>query len=237
MSAGVRVDGLGVRFQFDRQGRPITPIAARLRRRVSADWGLRGVSLRVDAGEAVAVIGHNGAGKTTLLRAIAGVLAPDEGTIEVRGQVGPLLSTGGGLMPQLTGRESSRLLGVLAGLSRQRAGTGLDEVAARSALGRAFERPVSTYSEGMRARLGFTVVERVDPQVLLLDEVHEALDLDFRAVIEARVQSIRRAGGVVLAAGHDHELLSRLCDRAIRLEGGALRADGAFEEVTAGHLV
>jgi ABC-type polysaccharide/polyol phosphate transport system ATPase subunit len=237
VSACIRVDRLGVRFQFDRQGRPITPVAARLRRRVSADWGLRGVSLRVDAGEAVAVIGHNGAGKTTLLRTIAGVLAPDEGTVEVRGKVGPLLSTGGGLIPQLTGRESSRLLGVLAGLSRRRAGTDLDEVATRSALGRAFERPVSTYSEGMRARLGFTVVERVDPQVLLLDEVHEALDLDFRDVIEARVRSILRAGGVVLAAGHDHELLARLCDRAIRLEGGALQADGPFEQVAAGHLV
>jgi ABC-type polysaccharide/polyol phosphate transport system ATPase subunit len=141
------------------------------------------------------------------------------------------------LIPQLTGRESSRLLGVLAGLSRREAGTGLDEVATRSALGRAFERPVSTYSEGMRARLGFTVVERVDPQVLLLDEVHEALDLDFRDVIEARVRSILRAGGLVLAAGHDHELLSRLCDRAILLEDGALRADGPFEQVAAGQLV
>jgi ABC-type polysaccharide/polyol phosphate transport system ATPase subunit len=204
---------------------------------VSADWGLRGVSLRVDAGEAVAVIGHNGAGKTTLLRTIAGVLAPDEGTVDVRGRVGPLLSTGGGLIPQLNGRESSRLLGVLAGLSRRQAGTGLDEVATRSALGRAYDRPVSTYSEGMRARLGFTVVERIDPQVLLLDEVHEALDLDFRNVIEARVRSILRAGGLVLAAGHDHELLARLCDRAIRLEDGALQSDGPFEQVAAGHLV
>jgi ABC-type polysaccharide/polyol phosphate transport system ATPase subunit len=237
VSAHIRVQRLGVRFQFDRQGRPITPVAARLRRRVSADWGLRGVSLRVDAGEAVAVIGQNGAGKTTLLRTIAGVLAPDEGTVEVRGRVGPLLSTGGGLIPRLTGRESSRLLGVLAGLSRRQAGTGLDEVATRSALGRAFDRPVSTYSEGMRARLGFTVIERVDPQVLLLDEVHEALDIDFRDLIEARVRSILRAGGVVLAAGHDHELLAHLCDRAIRLEDGALQADGPFEQVAAGHLV
>jgi ABC-type polysaccharide/polyol phosphate transport system ATPase subunit len=237
VSARIRLDGLGVRYQFDRQRRPVTPVAARLRRRVSVEWGLRGVSLRVDAGEAIALIGHNGAGKTTLLRAMAGVLAPEEGTVEVHGTVGPLLSTGGGLMPQLTGRESARLLGVLAGLSRRAAGTGLDEIAARSALGRAFARPVSTYSEGMRARLGFTVVERIDPQVLLLDEVHEALDLEFREAIEGRVESILRDGGAVVAAGHDHELLSRLCDRAILLDDGALRADGPFEEVAAGHLV
>jgi ABC-type polysaccharide/polyol phosphate transport system ATPase subunit len=73
--------------------------------------------------------------------------------------------------------------------------------------------------------------------VLLLDEVHEALDLEFREAIEGRVESILRDGGAVVAAGHDHELLSRLCDRAILLDDGALRADGPFEEVAAGHLV
>ena len=236
MTAGVRIEGLGVRFQFDRQGRPVTPGAARLRRRVTSDWGLRDVTLRVEAGEAVALIGHNGAGKTTLLRTIAGVLTPDEGKVEVRGRVGPLLSTGAGLAPQLTGRESSRLLGVLAGLPRDRAGAGLDKVAALSALGRAFDRPVSTYSDGMRARLGFTVVERADPMVLLLDEVHEAVDLEFRAVIEARGRGILAAGGVLVAAGHDHELLARLCGRAILLEQGRLEADGPFDRVAAGHL-
>lgn len=231
MSASVVADQLGVRFQFDRQRRPMTPAAARIRRHTTDGWGLHGVDLRVRAGEGVALMGSNGAGKTTLLRTVAGVLAPDEGHLDVRGRVGPLLSVDAGLLPLLTGRESSRLLGVLAGLGRVESRLVLEEVKQRSALGDSFERPVSSYSQGMRARLGFATVEQIRPEILLLDEVHEALDHEFRETVEARVREILGAGGIVLAAGHDHGALAGLCQRAILLDRGRVVLDGPFADV------
>ena len=103
-------------------------------------------------------------------------------------------------------------------------------------MGEAFDRPVSTYSQGMLARLGFAVAECLQPQLLLLDEVHEALDHEFRALVEARAAQILAGGGIVVAAGHDHELLGRLCGRALWLEDGRVRDDGPFEDVVAAYV-
>lgn len=151
------------------------------------------------------------------MRTIAGVLAPDEGRVHVEGRIGSLLSVEAGLMPSLTGRENALLLGVLAGLPRASVRHALEAIEDRAGLTEAFERPVSTYSQGMRARLGFAVVELTDPDVLLLDEVHEAIDEGFRMQLEARAHTIRQRGGIVLAAGHDREMLRRLCDSELLL--------------------
>jgi ABC-2 type transport system ATP-binding protein len=109
-------------------------------------------------------------------------------------------------------------------------------VKARSGLEEAFERPVLTYSQGMRARLGFAVAEEVDPQILLLDEVHEALDHEFRNFLQERAQAIVEAGGIVIAAGHDHPMLARLCSRAIWMDEGSIREHGPFDEVQPRYL-
>jgi lipopolysaccharide transport system ATP-binding protein len=218
MSARIVVSDLGVRFNIDRQHRPATPTLARIRRRCTTIWGLRGLSFTIEAGAGVGLVGPNGAGKTTLLRVLAGVFAPDTGRVVVEGRVGSLLSVDSGLMGGLTGRENAMLLGVLAGLPRERVRRALPEIARRSDLEGALDRPVSTYSQGMRARLGFAVIEQADPTLLLLDEVHEALDESFRRELATRCEQIRGAGGIVVAAGHDHGELARLCDRALVLE-------------------
>ena len=147
-----------------------------------------------------------------------------------------LLSVDAGLMPTLTGRENCVLLGVLAGLSRREARRSLAEVQERTALGNEFDNPVSSYSQGMRARLGFAVADQVSPDILLLDEVHEAIDHDSRAAVEARAQAILRGGGIVIAAGHDHTLLERLCGRAFLLRGGSVAQDGDFGAVRRAYL-
>ena len=236
MTAGVRAARLGVRFQFDRNRRVVTPNLARLRRRGTESGGLRGVTFDAGPGDAIGLLGRSGAGKSTLLRVLAGVLAPDEGTVTVSGRIASLLSVGAGLMAPLTGRENASLLGVLAGLSRAAATARLDEVRERSGLGHAFELPVSSYSQGMRARLGFAASDLPWTEVLLLDEVHEALDHEYREVVETRAQGLLSAGGIVVAAGHDHPLLDRICTRALWMDGGAIVADGRFAELQEQYL-
>jgi homopolymeric O-antigen transport system ATP-binding protein len=231
MSAAVYTERLGVHFFFDRQHRVVTPTLAKLRRRGSEAWGIRDVSLSIGPGEGVAVIGSNGAGKSTLLRALAGVLPADSGRVDLQGRLAALLSIDAGLMPTLTGSENCLLLGVLAGLSRSEARRSLAEIHERTALGDEFDHPVSSYSQGMRAKLGFAVADQVDPDILLLDEVHEAIDHDSREIVEARAHEILRGGGIVLAAGHDHVLLERLCGRALLMHGGVVAADGDFRQV------
>lgn len=222
---------VGVRFMFDRHRRVVTPTLARFKRGVTEVWGLRDVSVTGRAGEGIALIGPSGSGKTTLLRLLAGVLVPDEGALDVRGLVGSLLSVKAGLMPALTGRENGRLLGTLGGLTRAEVSATIELVKEESRLDVAFERPVSAYSQGMRARLGFAAAQQLQPQILLLDEVHEALDHEFRNEVERRSQAILDAGGIVVAAGHDHPMLERICTRALLLRGGRIEADGDFTSV------
>jgi ABC-type polysaccharide/polyol phosphate transport system ATPase subunit len=232
----VHLDGVGVRFYFDRHRKVVTPVGARLRRHGSTKWGVRGVSFESAGGEGIALIGPSGSGKTTTLRLLARVYWPDEGRIVVRGRVASLLSVEAGLLHLLTGRENAMLLGVLGGMSRRASRRALDSVRDRSQLGDAFDQPVSTYSQGMRARLGFAVAEETDPQVLLLDEVHEALDHQFRDIVEQRARALVDAGGVVVASGHDHGMLARLCTRAIWMQDGKIRESGPFDEVQPRYL-
>jgi ABC-type polysaccharide/polyol phosphate transport system ATPase subunit len=229
-------EDLGVEFFFNRYLRVVTPGQARLRGSGFTTWGLRDVSFSIERGVGTALIGPSGSGKTTLLRVLAGVYAPDRGRIEVGGRVASLLSVSAGLLSLLTGRENALLLGVLGGLSRRSAARALESVKARSGLGDAFERPVLTYSQGMRARLGFAVAEEADPQILVLDEVHEALDHEFRHFLQERAHALLEAGGIVVAAGHDHPMLATLCTDALWLENGSIRQHGPFKEIQPRYL-
>ena len=224
----------GVRFLFDRHRRVVTPMGARLRRGVAETWGLRGVSIGARPGEGIALLGSSGSGKTTLLRLLAGIYLPDEGSVAVDGQIASLLSIDAGLLPPLTGRENATM--TLGGVRRNVAVGELDDVRKSSSLDVQFERPVSSYSQGMRARLSLGVSETFGASVLLLDEVHEALEHAFRAVLEEHTHALCDRGGIVVAAGHDHPMLARLCTRGIWLEGGRVRLDGAFDEVRETYL-
>lgn len=232
----IRLDDVGVRFEFDRLGRVVTPTLRHIRRVKAEAWGLRHLNLHVRPGEALAVVGRTGSGKTTMLRIIAGVMRPDEGVADIEGTIGSLLATGAGVGMLLTGRENTELLGVLAGLTLDETRARIDEVAEHSQLGEAFDRPVHTYSEGMRARLGFAVIQLTNPSILLLDEVFEALDHEFRAKVEDYGQGIRNRGGIVVAAGHDHTALERIAHRALLLEQGHIRSEGPFGEVISTYL-
>lgn len=235
-TASIQAEGLGVRFLFDRYQRAVTPALGRVRRAVDMTWGVHDLDFAIGAGEGVALIGPSGSGKTTVLRLISGVFSPDVGRLEVNGRVGSLLSTEAGLLGLLTGRENASLLGVLAGMSRSEAEAQLEQVKSATHLGDAFERPVLSYSEGMKARLGFAVAAHAGRDILVLDEVHEALDHEFRERVAERAEEVRAAGGIVVAAGHDHPLLATFCDRALWLRDGRVEADGDFDEVRRSYL-
>jgi ABC-type polysaccharide/polyol phosphate transport system ATPase subunit len=234
--SSIHAQALAVRFFIDRSKRLVTPGQARLRRGISTVYGLKDVTFAAEGGEAIALVGPSGSGKTTLLRALAGVYEPDDGELVVRGRVGSLLSIEAGLLWSLTGRENAQLLAVLAGVKRRRAGAAVEQIKERTALADAFERPVASFSQGMRARLGFAVAEYLEPNVLLLDEVHEALDHEFRRYIADRAREIVERGGIVVAAGHDHDMLGTFCTRALWLSGGRVQSDGPFEGVRREYL-
>lgn len=234
MAASIRAEGVTVRFSFDRQSRVMTPALARVRRQGLETYGLRGVSFAIGPGESVALLGPSGSGKTTLLRAISGVLEPDEGRLAVEGRLATLLATGAGLTSALTGRENALLLGVLGGLSRAESSAALEETKVRSGLDQSFELPVSSYSQGMRARLAFAVADETDPEILLLDEVHQALDHEFRVELERRADTLLGRGGIVVAAGHDHTMLASLCTRALLMREGRIVSDGALGDLVHG---
>jgi ABC-type polysaccharide/polyol phosphate transport system ATPase subunit len=229
--SSIQGENVGVRFLFDRQRNVVSPALARLHRRGTETWGLRDVTFSIQPGEGVALIGPSGSGKTTLLRTMAGVLQPDRGRLKIEGRLASLLSIEAGLLPVLTGRENAFLLAVLAGMSRSEARAALEDIRDRSGLDSHFDLPVSSFSQGMRARLGFAVADSVDPQILLLDEVHEALDHEFRDIVEGRAKEILATGGIIVAAGHDHPMLARLCPRAFLMSEGEIAADGELEEV------
>jgi ABC-2 type transport system ATP-binding protein len=234
--ATIRARALGIRFFFDRQQRVMTTLRAHLARSITETWGLREADFEIGPGEGVALIGPTGSGKTTLLRAIAGVLPADQGSIDVTGKVASLLSPDGGTIDTLTGRENAMLLAVLAGLSRREARGRMEAIRESSGLEDAFDRPASSYSAGMLARLSFTAAMQGNPSILTLDEVHEAFDHHFRGVLERTADELLARGGIVVAAGHDHEVLSRVCGRALLLDHGRVRADGPFDEVRRRYL-
>ena len=227
----VVAEDVGIHYLFDRQQRTVSPTLARLRRAGGENWALTGVSFEIRPGDAVALLGASGSGKSTLLRTLAGVLEPDAGRVSTRGRIGSLLSVHAGVMALLTGRENTLLLGVLAGMTPARARAEMDEVRRRSGLGEHYERLVASYSQGMRARLGLAVIERTEPTILLLDEIHEALDHEFRDHVERYAHDLLAAGGIVVATGHDHPMLERLCTRALLLEQGRMVDDGTFKAV------
>jgi lipopolysaccharide transport system ATP-binding protein len=237
MRAHIRCEQVGVRFQLDRARNVVTPAYAKLVRSGGETlWGLESATLEIRPGEAIALVGRSGSGKTTLLRVLAGVLPADRGSVEIRGRVGSLLAIDAGLLGRLTGVENALLLAVLAGMTRKEAAAAMPLIRELSGLGAAFDRPVSAWSQGMRARLGFAVADCMQPDILLLDEVHEALDHEFRAVIEERAHALKLAGGIVVAAGHDHGLLERVCERAVLMRDGRVVDDGPVERVATDYV-
>ncbi len=184
------------------------------------------VSLAVEPGETLAVIGENGAGKTTLLKIVARITPPDVGAVVVRGRLSALIEIGAGFHPELSGRENVFLHGSILGLSRRTLRASMDAIADFAGVRDAMDTPVKHFSTGMYARLGFAVAVHAKPRVLLVDEVLSVGDEAFRAKCYARIGELTSRGTAILFVSHDLDAVTRVADRALRLHAGRIVDEG-----------
>jgi ABC-type polysaccharide/polyol phosphate transport system ATPase subunit len=196
-------------------------------------WALRDVSLQVEPGEAVGLIGRNGSGKTTLLRLVAGIVKPSSGRVEAGGRVASLLELGAGFHPDFTGRDNVYLNGSIYGLKRAQIRALMDEIVSFAELERFIDVPVRTYSSGMYMRLGFAVAAHIDADVLLLDEVFAVGDEEFQRKCFAKIFEFKQRGGTIVYVSHDAASVERLCGRAVLLREGRVEIDGSTQEALA----
>ena len=199
-------------------------------------WAVDGVTLDVESGRTLGIIGANGAGKSTLLRLIAGVERPDTGSVSVQGRVGALLELGAAFHPDLTGVENIMLSAVVAGLTRAEARARLDEIIRFAQLEAFIESPLRTYSTGMTMRLAFSIASHVEPDVLVVDEALAVGDLSFQQRCIERMYEFRASGVTIVFVSHDPGRIRELCDEVVWLRGGRVAAAGPPMEVTARYV-
>jgi ABC-2 type transport system ATP-binding protein len=192
---------------------------------------LRDVSLQLDHGARVGLVGHNGAGKSTLLRLLAGIYEPTRGTAEIRGRVAPVFDLGVGMDPEISGYENIMIRGLFLGMTRKEMEQRVDDIAEFTELGDFLRMPLRTYSTGMRVRLALGVVTSIDPEILLLDEGIGAVDAAFLEKSKKRLSELVERSGLLVFASHSDEFLRDLCDTAVWMEHGRIRQQGPLDDV------
>jgi len=197
---------------------------------------LEGVSFAVPKGATFGVIGRNGSGKSTALKLVAGITKPTSGTVRVDGRISALIELGAGFHPEISGRENVFINGIMLGLTKREIQDRFDAIVDFAELRPFIDAPVKTYSSGMYMRLGFAVAIHVDPDVLLVDEVLAVGDEGFTHKCLDKFAEFRRRGKTILLVTHSLGLVETLCDEAVWLDGGRLRADGDPKRVVGAYL-
>ncbi len=206
-------------------------IASGGRNRYEEFIALDDVSLEVQVGEAVGIIGHNGSGKSTLLKCMARILTPQSGTITVNKRMAALLELGAGFHPELSGRDNVFLNAAILGMARQEIALRFDEIVEFSGLEQFIDAPVKTYSSGMYVRLAFAVAINVDPELLLIDEILAVGDVTFQQRCMEKFVEFREQGRTLVLVTHDTSSVRHFCDRAIWLDKGVIRSEGRPADV------
>ena len=223
--AVVRLEGVGKRYVKYDDTPTLLGRAVALRNRTTRQpfWALRGVDVAVAPGETLGVIGRNGSGKSTMLRMLAGVTAPTEGHVAVRGRVAPLISVGVGFHPELTGRENVYVNGTVLGMGTGQIDQLFDSIVDFAELPDFIDTPVKFYSSGMFVRLGFAVAVAAQPDLLLIDEVLAVGDLRFQAKCYERMREMQDEGATIVLVTHNLQATRNMCDRTLVLHDGEPR--------------
>ena len=194
-------------------------------------WALKDVSVDIQPGEAIGIIGRNGAGKSTLLKVLSRITAPTSGRVRLRGRVGSLLEVGTGFHPELTGRENVFLNGAIIGMGRKEIARKFDAIVDFAEIDRFIDTPVKRYSSGMYVKLAFSVAAHMEPDILLVDEVLSVGDLAFQRKCMEHAKSLKQRDATLLFVSHNMFAIKAMCDRAIYLANGQVELDGATEDV------
>lgn len=194
-------------------------------------YALKDINLVIQKGESWALVGPNGAGKSTLLKLICGILTPYRGTVEVKGNIAPLIELGAGFDPNLTAKENIFINGAVLGHSRKFMKEQYDRIVEFAELQDFMELPIKNYSSGMRARLGFSIATIVDPDILIVDEVLAVGDAAFQAKCRKRIKELLANGTTLLFVSHAKAPVMELCQHAVWLEHGQIQKLGAPKHV------
>jgi ABC-2 type transport system ATP-binding protein len=233
----ISVRDLGVRFSRGRRHRSLRDWAVRRHDGVRAGEfrALDDVSFDVNPGEAIGVVGRNGQGKSTLLKVIAGVLLPDQGSVAVHEGVAPLIEITGGFVADLTVRENIHLTAGLHGMSRAAIAECFDGIVEFAEIADFIDAPYKYLSSGMKVRVAFAVVSRLEEPIILVDEVLAVGDKVFKRKCYARIEELLAAGRTLFLVSHSESDLQRFCQRGLLLRQGKLIADGPMDDVLAAY--
>jgi teichoic acid transport system ATP-binding protein len=236
----VRVEDLSITYRTTFERKPTLKQAlmrfGRGQRAVKEVEALRNVSFEVYSRTAMGIIGANGAGKSTLMRAIAGILPPTSGSVEVWGRASTLLALGVGFNKNLSGRENIILGGLAAGLSKDEVEARAVEVAEWTEIGDFIDMPMHTYSSGMSARVGFSVAVHMKPDILMIDEALSTGDAHFREKATAKMAELRESARAMFLVSHGLNSIKEMCTEAIWLDHGTLMMRGDPEEVVDAYI-
>jgi lipopolysaccharide transport system ATP-binding protein len=199
-------------------------------------WALRDINFEVNEGDVVGIIGRNGAGKSTLLKILSRITEPTTGRVRIRGRVASLLEVGTGFHPELTGRENVFLNGAILGMTREEIKRKFDEIVAFAEIEQFLDTPVKRYSSGMYVRLAFSVAAHLDPEILVVDEVLAVGDMQFQKKCLGKMGEVAQGGRTVLFVSHNLPTVQRLCQSAILLDAGRIKASGTAASVSSLYL-
>ncbi|ROQ38403.1 ABC-2 type transport system ATP-binding protein [Frondihabitans sp. PhB188] len=232
----IRVADAGIRFRRNKRARrsfkDLFADSSR-RSRPGEFWALRGVTFDVQPGESIGVVGRNGQGKSTLLKLVAEVMLPDEGAIAVADGVAPLIEITGGFVGDLSVRDNVYLTAGLHGMSRTEIDEAFDEIIGFAEIESFIDTPYKHLSSGMKVRIAFAVISRLDEPIILVDEVLAVGDRAFREKCYRRIEELLTAGRTLFFVSHNEKDLRRFCTRGLYLDKGALVFDGPIDEALA----
>ena len=235
MESCIKVDGLWMLFNLsrEREERAKEYFINLVRGKLQFDkfWALKDISLEMQKGDSLGIIGLNGAGKSTLLKIISGIIRPTIGTVKTHGVIAPLIALGGGFDSNMSAKENIFFVGSMHGFPRKYLETRYRDILDFADLNEFEDVPVRNFSSGMNARLGFSIATHINPDILILDEVLSVGDYTFKDKSMNRIHEIIDSGATVLFVSHSMEQVKKLCSKVIWLERGYMRMYGPADQV------